>query len=93
MVWGELKRKELCMQDILGEKMNIDIVKEELNNHIGKDVTIKYNLGRNKYESYNVRIKELYNYIFLVEMLDNDNSKIKSFSYSDIITKTIKIDY
>ncbi len=73
--------------------MNIDIVKEELNNHIGKDVTIKYNLGRNKYESYNVRIKELYNYIFLVEMLDNDNSKIKSFSYSDIITKTIKIDY
>ena len=93
MVWVELKRKELCMQDILGEKMNIDIVKEELNNHIGKDVTIKYNLGRNKYESYNVRIKELYNYIFLVEMLDNDNSKIKSFSYSDIITKTIKIDY
>ena len=73
--------------------MNIDIVKEELNNHIGKDVTIKYNLGRNKYESYNVRIKELYNYIFLVEMLDNDNYKIKSFSYSDIITKTIKIDY
>ncbi len=93
MVWVELKRKELCMQDILGEKMNIDIVKEELNNHIGKDVTIKYNLGRNKYESYNVRIKELYNYIFLVEKLDNDNSKIKSFSYSDIITKTIKIDY
>ena len=73
--------------------MNIDIVKEELNNHIGQKVTIKYNLGRNKYESYNVRIKELYNYIFLVEMLDNDNSKIKSFSYSDIITKTIKIDY
>lgn len=73
--------------------MNIDIVKEELNNHIGKDVTIKYNLGRNKYENYNVRIKELYNYIFLVETLDEINSEIKSFSYSDIITKTIKIDY
>ncbi|MEG0025734.1 MAG: Veg family protein [Bacilli bacterium] len=73
--------------------MNINLVKEELNTHIGADVTIKYNLGRNKYESYNVRIKELYNYIFLVEMLDDKNLEIKSFSYSDIITKTIKINY
>ncbi|MEG2311235.1 MAG: Veg family protein, partial [Bacilli bacterium] len=72
--------------------MNINLVKEELNTHIGADVTIKYNLGRNKYESYNVRIKELYNYIFLVEMLDDKNLEIKSFSYSDIITKTIKIN-
>lgn len=81
------------MWGILGDKMNIDIVKEELNNHIGEDVTIKYNLGRNKYESYNVRIKELYNYIFLVEMIDDNNLEVKSFSYSDIITETIKIDY
>ena len=73
--------------------MNIEIVKEELNNHLGRDVTIKYNLGRNKYESYNVRIKKLYNYIFLVEMLDVESNEIKSFSYSDIITETIKIDY
>ena len=71
--------------------MNIELVKEELNNHLGDDVIIKYNLGRNKYESYNVKIKELYNYIFLVETIDK--STIKSFSYSDIITKTIKIDY
>ena len=71
--------------------MNIDIVKEELNNHLGDDVVIKCNLGRNKYESYNVKIKKLYNYIFLVETVDK--AIIKSFSYSDIITKTIKIDY
>lgn len=70
--------------------MNIKLIKEELNNHIGDDVTIRYNLGRNKYESYNAKIKELYNYIFLVETI---NKEIKSFSYSDIITKTIKIDY
>ncbi len=70
--------------------MNIQVIKDELNNHIGDDVTIRYNLGRNKYESYNARIKELYNYIFLVETI---NKEIKSFSYSDIITKTIKIDY
>jgi len=72
--------------------MNIEAVKKELNNHIGKQVTIRYNLGRNKVEKYHAIIKELYNNIFLVELL-NITNEIKTFSYSDIITKTIKIDY
>ncbi|MDD2377392.1 MAG: Veg family protein [Bacilli bacterium] len=72
--------------------MNIEMVKEELNNHLGEEVTIRYNLGRNKVEKYNAVIKELYNNIFLVE-LTNINNEIKTFSYSDIITQTIKIDY
>lgn len=73
--------------------MTIENVKKELNNHIGDKVTIKYNLGRNKYEKYEVLIKELYNHIFLVELTTEENKIIKSFSYSDVITKTIKIDY
>ena len=73
--------------------MTISQVREELNNHIGKKVIIKYNLGRNKYEKYNVIIKKLYNNIFLVELKNNENIFIKSFSYTDVITKTIKIDY
>ena len=64
---------------------------EKLNNHIGSYVTIKYNLGRNKYEKYHVKIKELYSNVFLVEL--KDDNIIKSFSYNDVITKTIKIDY
>lgn len=79
--------------DIQGkENLNISHVKEELNHHVGDVVMLDYNLGRNKYESYEVIIKELYNNIFIVQM--NDQKKIvKSFSYSDIITKTIKITY
>lgn len=72
--------------------MNPNLVKEKLHSHIGKEVVIKYNLGRNKYEKYNVTIKELYRNIFLVEVNDQ-NKEIKSFTYSDIITKTIKIDF
>lgn len=65
-------------------------VRGKLNDYIGEEVTIKYNLGRNKYEKYKVTIKELYENVFLVEL--NNNCK-KSFTYTDIITKTIKIDY
>ena len=73
--------------------MSIKKVKDELNNHIGEKAVIKCNMGRNKYEKYHVIIKELYNNVFLVETEGNLYTQIKSFSYSDIITKTIKIDY
>ena len=71
---------------------SIDSVKQELRCHIGKKAIIKYNLGRNKYEKYPVTIKELYNYIFLVELL-SPSKEVKSFSYADVITKTIKIEF
>ena len=69
--------------------MTISKVKRELLEHLGDVVSIKYNLGRNKYEEYEAKIKELYDYVFLVEC---DNF-IKSFSYTDVITKAIRIDY
>lgn len=69
--------------------MTIYEIKRDLGEHLGKEVSIRYNLGRNKYENYRVIIKELYDYVFLVE----NGLGVKSFSYSDVVTKTIKIDY
>ena len=71
--------------------MTIEKIKEQLNNHLGEQATIRYNLGRNKIAKYEGVIKSLYNHIFTIET--ENNKIIKSFSYSDIITKTIKIDY
>ena len=58
-----------------------------LKKHIGDELVIKYNLGRNKYETYRVRLKKLYEHVFVVE----DNNLIRCFSFSDIIMKSIKI--
>ena len=68
----------------------ISEIRSKLSSYLGEEVTIKYNLGRNKYEKYNVIIKEIYDSIFLVELKSKEH---KSFSYSDVITNTIKIDY
>ncbi len=70
--------------------MKVDDIRLELQNHIGKTAKIKCNLGRNKYEEYDVVIKKIYSHVFLVE---KDSKEIKSFSYSDVITKMVKIDY
>ena len=68
--------------------MTISSVKRDLLDHIGDMVSIKYNLGRNKYEEYEAKIKELYDYVFLVDT----NLGTRSFSYIDVVTKTIKIE-
>jgi uncharacterized protein Veg len=69
--------------------MTLYEVKKNLGEHIGHEVKIKYSLGRNKYENYHATIKELYDYVFTVE----NEQGIKSFSYSDVMIKTIRIDY
>ncbi len=73
--------------------MTISKVKRELLDHIGDIVSIKYNLGRNKYEEYEAKIKELYDYVFLVECDNNGLTYTKSFTYIDVLTKVIRIDY
>ena len=57
-------------------------VKEELEKHIGEEVFIQYHLGRNKYESYQCVIRELYNNVFLVEKLAKRKSLVYNVSVS-----------
>ena len=71
--------------------MTPEKIKDELNNYKGKKIKIKYNLGRNKYDEYEATVKELYNHIFIVELNENNTKFRKSFSYIDVITKTIRI--
>ncbi len=72
--------------------MTIEKVKNEIENIKGKQISIKYSLGRNKYETYKATIEETYDYIFLVKLNREIYPEIKSFKYSDVITKIIKID-
>lgn len=68
---------------------NMNTIKEAIRPHLNKIVKIKCNLGRNKYETYEAKIIKIYNCVFLIELIET--KAIKSFSYADIITKTIKI--
>ena len=71
--------------------MFIAKIREDLKNHIGDTATIKYNLGRNKYESYEVKIDKTYEHVFLVKLKDREETK--SFTYTDVMTKMVKITY
>lgn len=73
--------------------MNIYQVKKYLSNKIGRTATIKYNLGRNKFETYLVKIKKLYDNVFTVSLPNRYGEEIKCFSYNDVIMHLIKIDF
>ncbi len=51
--------------------------------HVGEQVKIIFNSGRNRIEEYNAVIVEMYNFVFVVK-LQNEISEVKSFTYSDI---------
>lgn len=71
--------------------MTIQTIKDQVECNLGKTISIKYNGARNKTQIYQAVIKEMYNFIFMVELIDNKEKK--SFSYVDVLTKTIEISY
>ena len=69
--------------------MNINLIKKEIDNKLGKKVRITVYGMRNKIEKYEGTIHNTYPNIFTI-ICDGIE---KSFPYRDVITKDISIKY
>lgn len=69
--------------------MNINLVKEDIQKHYHQGVSITVYGMRNKVDNYVGYISGIYPNLFTV-LVDGDN---KSFSYSDVVTKEVVIEY
>lgn len=69
--------------------MNTDSIKEEIKANLNQAVSITEYGMRNKVNNYVGYISGVYPNIFTV-LVDGDN---KSFSYVDVVTKEITIEY
>ena len=74
---GHLERK----------KLNKDIIKRKIIELKNYKIKIKVSLGRNKYEYLEGKIQNIYQNIFTIMT----NKGLRSFSYSDIVTKAVII--
>lgn len=72
-----------------GDKMNLNIIKKEVQNNLNKRVEIKINGMRNKTKKIIGTINNVYPNIFTILC----NGENKSFRYADIITGEIKVKY
>ena len=68
--------------------MNIIMIKNYLRGKVGSNIMIIYYGSRNRKEIYKGILCKLYRNIFIIRLCNGD---VKSFSYSDILTKTIRV--
>lgn len=73
------------------EKTNVlDSIKRDIESHIGERVILKANGGRRKTLINNGVIEKTYPSIFVIK-LDNDTQRKVTYSYSDVLTKTVQL--
>lgn len=69
--------------------MNIEKVKNKLNNCKGQVLNFRFNGSRNQIEEFTGEIVEIYDYIFTIKPENSDF--LKSFSYSDVLIKKLVV--
>ncbi len=69
--------------------MTIEAIRDHICDHIGNDIEIIHNEGRNKIIHYKGKVVEVYQNIFIIM----DRNSKRSFSYHDILTNTVKISF
>ncbi|KYH29420.1 MULTISPECIES: Veg family protein [Clostridium] len=75
------------------ERRNIlATIKNEMDDHIGEKVTLRANNGRRKIIVSNGILEKTYSSIFVVR-LEDDTQRTVTYSYSDVLTKTVQIDF
>ncbi|MCY6958747.1 MULTISPECIES: Veg family protein [Clostridium] len=67
-------------------------IKNEIDDHVGEKVTLRANNGRRKIIVSNGVLEETYPSIFVVRLEDDAQRKV-TYSYSDVLTKTVQIDF
>ena len=68
--------------------MNIKNIRNYLITKVGSNIVIIYYGSRNKKEIYRGILWKLYRNVFVVKL---STGEVKSFSYIDILTKTVQI--
>lgn len=74
-------------------KANISIgsIKSAIEGCNGKPVTVKLNLGRNKFVTFNAIVNGVYSSLFTVSPDDKDFLGKTAYSYSEVLCGRVKI--
>ena len=67
-------------------------IRKDIENQVGEKFTLKANSGRKKILVNDGVIESVHPSIFVVR-LENDNQRTVTYSYSDVLTKTVSLYY
>ncbi len=69
--------------------MTIEKVRDKVNSYKGKILKFRFNGSRNQIEEFEGTIINTYDAVFIIRL--QDNQRIKSFSYSDMLIKKLVV--
>lgn len=69
----------------------MQLIKKELENHIGKKVIVRANKGRKKIVTRKGVLKAIYPSLFVLEVFNGEELVTASYTYSDVLTSTVKV--
>ncbi len=70
----------------------IATIKKSIEDHLGEKVVLKANGGRKKILVNDGVLESAYPSIFVIR-LENDTQRTVTYSYSDVLTKTVQLDF
>lgn len=73
-------------------KSQLGVIRAEIEGHVGDKVNLKDSAGRKKIYIKDGVIEKAYSSIFTVKV-EGDFDRRVAYSYSDILTKTVQIQY
>lgn len=71
--------------------LSINAIKEAIKNLNGQNVTVKLNLGRNKFVTFPATLNGVYPSLFTVSPFDKNFLGKTAYSYSEILCGRVKI--
>ena len=74
------------------EKNNLARIREEVQDCIGKKVSVKANKGRKRFVTREGILEEAYPNLFVVKISNQfDSTRRVSYTYSDVLTETVEV--
>ncbi|MBS9338833.1 hypothetical protein G6R29_04240 [Fructobacillus sp. M2-14] len=71
----------------------LEDIKARLDAHIGETVTVVSQAGRKKYTERSGILRSTFPSLFVVELDEEAQFKQASYSYTDVLTKTVDVNF
>lgn len=69
----------------------LDLIREDLDSYVGKQVIVRANRGRKKVDEVAGILEHTYPKLFVVTPVDRNLFKRLSYTYSDVLTASVEV--
>lgn len=91
--WYNVSNDESVRRNNVKEINDLNMIRSQVRSNIGKDVIVEADKGRNKIVTNKGTISQVFPSLFTIKVTNEyDSERTISYTYSDILTSTVKLE-